>query len=68
VKEKIEPQLNDPLISLHSFILSNTSFQDVKFWAPNETMEYFNRHNVYFQKQGEQGNVYVGMVMGKMVG
>lgn len=68
VKEKIEPQLNDPLISLHSFIFSNTSFQDVKFWAPTETMEYFNRHNVYFQKQGEQGNVYVGMVMGKMVG
>jgi Type III restriction enzyme, res subunit len=68
VKEKIEAQLNDPLISLSSHIVSNTSYQDVKYWASSEPMDYFNRFNVYFQQRNEQGNVYVGMVLRKMVG
>ncbi|MFQ5447211.1 MAG: hypothetical protein ACE5FF_09770, partial [Saprospiraceae bacterium] len=63
VKEEIGPQLNDPMVSLSSHIVSNTSYQNVRHWKGQEKMEDFNRYNVYFQE--EQRNVYVGLVLGK---
>lgn len=65
VKEEIEPRLNDPLLSLSSHIVTPTPYRQIRFWKPEEEMEYFNRHNVYFQE--EQRGVYVGMILGKMI-
>jgi hypothetical protein len=59
VKEKIEPPLNDPFISLSLHIVSNTSYKNLRYWKGQEMMEYFNWFYVYFQKKNEQVNRYV---------
>lgn len=66
VKAVIEPRLNDPNLSLSSFIVTPTSHLKVRFWEADEPMEYFNQHNIYFQM--EQRGFYVGALLRKMVG
>jgi len=45
----LERKLNDPEISLYSFILSNTTFEEVKWWTSNLTKYDFEKNNVLFQ-------------------
>lgn len=49
VKEKIEDQLNDDSIVLNSFIVSNTTYEEVKHWKGQSGINDFNKHHVYFQ-------------------
>lgn len=49
IKTEIEPQLNDPTISLHSFIVSSTPYNELKHWRGQESVRDFNEVNVYFQ-------------------
>jgi hypothetical protein len=39
IKEQIESQLNDPNISLHSFIISSTSYKELKHWKGQERLQ-----------------------------
>lgn len=72
IREEIEPQLNDPDITLNSFIISNTPFAAVKHWVdfnPDdlsgvEQMEIFNKHNVLFQLDQKE---YVKMMIETML-
>ena len=73
IRQEIEPKLNDPNISLSSFIISNTPFTAVRYWTDfkDETMQtveqmkLFNKHNVFFQN--DQKDSYVKMMIKKMV-
>lgn len=65
VKDTIEARLNDPDITLSSFIISNTPYDQIKHWQGQEKMADFNEYNVYFQK--EQQYDYVGKVLEKVV-
>jgi len=61
IKTDIEPQLNDPNISLHSFIISVTPHERLKHWQGGEAIKDFNACGVYFQK--EQESSYVGDIL-----
>lgn len=73
IHEVIEPKLNDPDISLSSFIISSTPFSAVKHWTnfnndemrSVEHLKLFNKHNVLFQN--DQRETYVKMMIEKMV-
>lgn len=73
IREEIEPKLNDPDISLSSFIISNTELTKVKHWLdfksetmkPIEQLKQFNKNNIFFQK--EQKEEYVKMMLQQMV-
>lgn len=49
VKEKIESQLNDDSIELNSFIISNTTYEEVEHWQGQSGIDDFKAHHVYFQ-------------------
>ncbi|MBK8531098.1 MAG: hypothetical protein IPL64_04300 [Flavobacteriales bacterium] len=65
LKEKIEKELNDPSIDLHSFIVSPTKYDDLRHWRGTTTIASFNKKNVYFQN--EQAEEYVGLMLGRML-
>ena len=65
VKDTIEAELNDPTVTLSSFIISNTPYDQIKHWQGQESMADFNEYNVYFQK--EQQYNYVEKVLAKVV-
>jgi hypothetical protein len=46
----IERQLNDPSITLNSFVIANTPIADVQWWARHYTLEDFARHHLLFQE------------------
>ena len=46
LKEEVEPTLNDPDISLDSYIISNTPYNQVDPWGPKED---FNNNHIIFQ-------------------
>lgn len=63
----IEQRLGDAGLVLHSFIVSNTPFADLKHWKGQETMQDFNRHHVYFQQEQRGPNHnYVEMLVQQM--
>ena len=45
----LERRLADPEVKLDSFILSNTSFESVKWWTSDLTKADFEKNNVLFQ-------------------
>lgn len=65
IKSSIQPKLNDADIELHSFIISNTPFPQLSHWRDQDSIEDFNKHNVYFQKE-QKGN-YIGEIISKLV-
>jgi len=65
IKTTIQPQLADPNIELHSFIISNTPYTQLTHWRGQESMEDFNKHNVYFQKE-QKGN-YVDLIINSIL-
>jgi hypothetical protein len=64
LKDKIEKELNDPSIDLHSFIVSPTRYDDLRHWRGTTTITSFNKKNVYFQN--EQAEEYVGLILARM--
>ena len=61
IKTDIEPQLKDPNINLHSFIISVTPHSRLKHWQGGETIADFNACGVYFQE--DQASSYVGEIL-----
>ena len=47
LKEEVEPTLHDADITLDSYILSNTAYQDVNFWG---TRPEFAENHVLFDE------------------
>lgn len=65
VTTEIEPQLNDPEISLSSFIISPTPYEQVKHWKGQDRMEDFWNYNVCFQR--EEREWYVEKIIKRAV-
>lgn len=65
LKDKIEKELNDPSIDLHSFIVSPTKYDELRHWRGTTTIASFNKRNVYFQN--EQAEEYIGLILTKML-
>ncbi len=49
LKEEVEPTLNDPDISLDSYIISNTNYNDVYLWG--ERPEFLENHILFDQDE-----------------
>lgn len=67
VKEKMEVKVRliDPEITLNSFIVTPTGFDEVRHWQDASRLTDFNKHNVYFMS--EQKDNYIGYVLNKIV-
>ncbi len=51
IRTVIQPRIKDNGVELHSFIVSNTPFKDVKHWHNGQvSIEDFNRRGVFFQE------------------
>lgn len=64
IKESIEQRINDSSVSLSSFIISNTAYDQIKHWKGQDSIADFNARNVYFQK--EQSYDYVEKILTKI--
>ncbi len=60
----LEAKLGDPTVVLSSFILSNTPYQQVAWWAPGLSKEQFEACNVLFQV--EDRGTYVERMLESM--
>ena len=60
LKEEIEPTLHDADITLDSYILSNTAYQDVNFWG---TRSEFAENHVLF----DEDNKYIETLFKRIV-
>jgi len=60
----LERKLNDPEINLYSFILSNTSFETVKWWTTDLSKADFERNNVLFQYDDRE--MYINAMLEKL--
>ena len=49
LKTEIEPKLGDPDIVLDSFIISNTPYEEARFWNPVEDKSVFKKNHIIFQ-------------------
>lgn len=65
LKTEIEPRLEDPLISLHAFIVSTTPFEEIRHWRDGRTIVEFNEQNVWFQK--DQQTSYISGVLSRLL-
>ncbi len=67
VKDVIETRIRetDKDVTLNSFIVSPTSYQDVQHWKDQSGMEDFNRRHVYFIH--EQKEFYVGAILSEIL-
>lgn len=72
IRETIEPVLNDPDITLNSYIVADTELKEVKHWndfgehaAEESKQKLFNEHHVYFQK--DQQSSYIGLILESMI-
>ena len=66
LKTVISDRINDPDMVLDSFIISNTSYAEVRHWQGGETIDGFNHNHVYFQK--EQKNNYIASMLQSIEG
>ena len=55
--KELEDRLGDPNVILNSFIISNTPFQQVRWWTENLSKDEFTTAHVLFQK--EDRNTYI---------
>jgi hypothetical protein len=72
IRETIEPVLNDPDITLNSYIVADTELKEVKHWndfgehaAEESKQKLFNEHHVYFQK--DQQSSYIRLILESMI-
>jgi hypothetical protein len=52
--KELEDRLGDPNVILNSFIISNTPFQQVRWWTEDLTKEQFTKSHVLFQKEDKK--------------
>lgn len=55
--KELESRLGDPNVILNSFIISNTPFQQVRWWTEDLSKDEFTKSHVLFQK--EDRNTYI---------
>ena len=60
LKTEIEPSLNDKDITLDSYIISNTEYNQVKFWGSKED---FDKNHIIFQT----GSDYINVLFNKLL-
>jgi hypothetical protein len=65
IRETIESKLQDPDVTLNSFILSTTPFTEIKHWKGQESMEGFNDKHVFFMR--EQKAFYIKSMIDKII-
>lgn len=63
IRQEVQPKLNDPDITLNSFVISPTAFKQLKLWG--ETIPQLNQQHIFFQK--DQQN-YIEQMMKDIVG
>ena len=51
--KELESRLGDPNVVLNSFIISNTPFQQVRWWTEDLSKEEFTKSHVLFQKEDQ---------------
>ncbi len=61
----LEMKLEDPSVTLSSFILSNTPHQQVAWWGSELSKEDFEKHNVLFQVDDRA--TYIGTMVQRMI-
>lgn len=63
IKTDVEPsiRMKDPMITLNSFIVTLTPFEDVRHWRGGDRLHDFNRNHVFFMK--EQQEEYIGSML-----
>jgi hypothetical protein len=66
IRTDIEPRLAGADVVLNSFIISNTSHSEIRHWAGAATLNECNKQHLFFQ--GEQREVYVKLMLEKIVG
>ncbi len=66
LKTDVEPSLNDPNMILDSFIISNTDYNQVKFWGGREELsrQDFENEHVLFQNDSNYIKVLFERVIG----
>jgi hypothetical protein len=63
--KELEVRLNDPSVSMSSFIVSNTPLEAVKWWTGDDDSKLeFTKRNVFFQD--EDKDVYVRNILDRM--
>lgn len=72
IRTEIEPGLNDPDITLNSYIVANTELREVKHWLDfrdeeifGSKQQQFNDNHVYFQN--DQKERYIGLMLDDMI-
>jgi hypothetical protein len=58
--KELEVRLGDPLVTLSSFIVANTPYQQVKWWSDGMSKEDFGACNVVFQQ--DDRDTYVSAI------
>lgn len=66
LKTIIADRINDPDMSLDSYIISNSNHSEVRHWQGGETIDGFNRNHVFFQK--EQKSNYICLMLQSILG
>jgi len=64
--KELEVRLGDPLVTLSSFIVASTPYQQVKWWSDGMTREEFEACNVLFQK--DDADAYLRKLLAKVAG
>lgn len=64
--KELEQRLNDPVVTLSSFIISSTPFPQISWWGNGMTKEDFDRSNVLFQKDDKE--TYIQKLLEKALG
>jgi hypothetical protein len=64
--KELEVHFGDPLVTLSSFIVANTPYQQVKWWSDGMTKGEFEACNVLFQK--DDPDTYIRKLLEKVVG
>jgi len=67
VKERIEAEIrkSDPNVTLNSFIVSTTSYEEVRHWRDQNGIVDFNNRHVYFI--GDQKEIYVEAILKRIL-
>ena len=68
LKIEVEPSLNDADITLDSYIISNTDYNQVKFWGGKEELSKtdFENEHVLFQNESNYVKVLFERVIGSV--
>lgn len=63
--KELEAQLDNPNVILNSFIISNTPFQQVRWWSDDLTKSVFTQAHVLFQRDDK--DCYIEEMLAKVV-